>query len=109
MMEVRSSEADLQRFRFRAAVMSIVVLLAFCLIVARLLVLQVERHEELAERAESNRTAVVPIVPNRGLIVDRNGVPRTMFKPDDGPAYWAQQKERAPTFGQRRASSRSAE
>ncbi len=74
MMEVRSSEADLQRFRFRAAVMSIVVLLAFCLIVARLLVLQVERHEELAERAESNRTAVVPIVPNRGQILDRNGV-----------------------------------
>src|SRR5690606_13016400 len=25
-------------------------------------------------RAESNRIAVVPIVPNRGLIVDRNGI-----------------------------------
>ena len=36
--------------------------------------------------------------------VDRNGVPRTMFKPDDGPTYWAQQKERAPTFGQRRSN-----
>ena len=46
---------------------------------------------------------------NTFAVVDRNGVPRTMFKPDDGPAYWAQQKERAPTFGQRRASSRSAE
>ena len=39
---------------------------------------------------------------NTFAVVDRNGVPRTMFKPDDGPAYWAQQKERAPTFGQRR-------
>lgn len=46
---------------------------------------------------------------NTFAVVDRNGVPRTMFKPDDGPAYWAQQKERAPTFGQRRAASRSAE
>lgn len=41
---------------------------------------------------------------NTFAVTDRNGVPRTMFKPDDGPAYWAQQKERAPTFGQRRSS-----
>ena len=46
---------------------------------------------------------------NTFAVVDRNGVPRTMFKPDDGPAYWAQQKERAPTFGQRRSGTRSAE
>jgi len=43
-------------------------------LVARLIYLQVVRHEDLAEQAENNRTAVVPIVPNRGLIVDRNGV-----------------------------------
>lgn len=42
---------------------------------------------------------------NTFAVTDRNGVPRTMFKPDDGPAYWAQQKERAPTFGQRRSAS----
>ena len=42
---------------------------------------------------------------NTFAVTDRNGVARTMFKPDDGPAYWAQQKERAPTFGQRRASA----
>ena len=36
--------------------------------------LQVVRHDDLSEQAESNRTAVVPIVPNRGLILDRNGV-----------------------------------
>ena len=74
MMEVRNTEAELQRFRLRAVVMGGVVLVAFCLLVSRLLVLQVERHEELAERAENNRTAVVPIVPNRGQILDRNGV-----------------------------------
>jgi len=32
------------------------------------------RHEDLTEQAENNRTAIVPIVPNRGLILDRNGV-----------------------------------
>ena len=46
---------------------------------------------------------------NTFAVVDRNGVPRTMFKPDDGPAYWAQQKERAPTFGQRRSGAGAAE
>ena len=74
MMEIRNTEAELQRFKLRAVVMGGVVLVAFCLLVSRLLVLQVERHEELAERAENNRTAVVPIVPNRGQILDRNGV-----------------------------------
>ena len=41
---------------------------------------------------------------NTFAVVSRDGVPKTMFKPRDGAAYWAQQKERAPTFGQRRSS-----
>lgn len=74
MTEVRSSEADASRFRVRALIIGAVVLFAFCLVAARLVYLQVVRHEDLAAQAESNRTAVVPIVPNRGLILDRNGV-----------------------------------
>ena len=74
MTELRNSEADASRFRLRVVAVGLVVLLAFGLIVARLIFLQVVRHEDLAEQAESNRTAVVPIVPNRGLILDRNGV-----------------------------------
>lgn len=50
--------------RARVLVVGLAVLLAFCLVVARL-VLQVVRHEDLAEQAESNRTAVLPVVPNR--------------------------------------------
>ena len=42
---------------------------------------------------------------NTFAVVSRDGTPRTMFKPDDGPRYWAEQKSRAPTFGQRRASA----
>ena len=49
-------------------------LFCFGLLVFRLVVLQVVRHDELATQAENNRISVVPIVPNRGLIVDRNGV-----------------------------------
>ena len=74
MTELRNVEADLSRFRVRVLVASIVVLLAFALLASRLVVLQVFRHEVLNEQAESNRTAVVPVVPNRGLILDRNGI-----------------------------------
>ena len=42
---------------------------------------------------------------NTFAVVSRDGVARTMFKPDDGPTYWAEQKERAPTFGRRQAST----
>ncbi|WP_096670529.1 penicillin-binding protein 2 [Polaromonas sp. AET17H-212] len=74
MTELRNVEADLSRFRARVLVAGLVILFAFMLLAARLVFLQVVRHEDLNEQAESNRTAVVPIVPNRGLILDRNGV-----------------------------------
>ena len=74
MTELRNVEADVSRFRLRVFAVGFLVLLAFLLIVSRLIYLQVIRHTDLAEQAESNRTAVVPIVPNRGLILDRNGV-----------------------------------
>ena len=74
MTELRNIEADLSRFRGRVLVASTVVLACFLLLVARLVWLQVVRHDELRERAESNRTAIVPIVPHRGLILDRNGI-----------------------------------
>ena len=74
MTELRNVEADLSRFRLRILVAALVILFAFMLVAARLVYLQVVRHEDLNAQAESNRTAVVPIVPNRGLILDRNGV-----------------------------------
>ncbi len=64
MTVIRNVQAELSRFRVRVLVASLVVLLCFGLVVARLFYLQVE----------NNRTAIVPIVPNRGLILDRNGI-----------------------------------
>ena len=74
MTELRNVEADLRHFRDRVLVASLVMLFAFFLLSVRLVYLQVVRHDDLSEQAESNRTAIVPIVPNRGLILDRNGV-----------------------------------
>jgi penicillin-binding protein 2 len=74
MRVIRNIEFDLQRFRSRVVVVSGFILLAFLLLVVRLFYLQVIRYEDLNEQAENNRTAIVPIVPNRGVIMDRNGI-----------------------------------
>ena len=71
---LRNVEYDLQRFRARVMVASLMVLVAFGLLSLRLMYLQLWRYQELNAQAESNRTAIVPIVPNRGVIMDRNGI-----------------------------------
>jgi len=72
--ELKNVEQELGRFRMRLVAAGAFVLFAFGLLATRLVYLQVYKHEELSVQAENNRIAVVPIVPNRGLIVDRNGV-----------------------------------
>jgi penicillin-binding protein 2 len=74
MTPLRNIDAEIRRFRGRVVVASAVVLACFGLLALRLIYLQVIKHEHYLEQAENNRTAVVPIVPNRGLITDRNGV-----------------------------------
>ncbi|MFO0273473.1 MAG: penicillin-binding protein 2 [Betaproteobacteria bacterium] len=74
MAEILNLERDLQHFSGRLIAAGAFVLLCFALLGARLVWLQVFRHDELTLQAEANRIAVVPVVPNRGLIVDRNGV-----------------------------------
>ncbi|MFL6692153.1 MAG: penicillin-binding transpeptidase domain-containing protein, partial [Ramlibacter sp.] len=74
MTELRNVEADLSRFRARVLAASLAVLILFLLLAIRLVYLQVYRHTDLNEQAENNRTSVVPVVPNRGLILDRNGI-----------------------------------
>jgi penicillin-binding protein 2 len=74
MIELRNVERDLSRFRSRLLVATAVIVLMLGVLAARLVWLQVLKHEELSTQAEDNRTSVVPIVPNRGLILDRNGV-----------------------------------
>ncbi len=74
MTVIRNVQAELARFRVRVLVASMVVLVCFGLVVSRLVYLQVVRHDDLRAQAENNRTAIIPVVPNRGLILDRNGV-----------------------------------
>jgi len=71
---IRNIQMDLNRFRSRVVVVTFAILVAFAVLSLRLFYLQVIRYDELNAAAESNRTAIVPIVPNRGVIMDRNGV-----------------------------------
>jgi penicillin-binding protein 2 len=71
---LKNLRQELSRFRLRVLAAGAFVLFCFGLLVTRLVWLQVVQYDSFAERAESNRIAVVPIVPNRGLIKDRNGV-----------------------------------
>ncbi|MCX9158541.1 penicillin-binding protein 2 [Niveibacterium sp. 24ML] len=73
-MEFKTPEQEIQRFRSRVLAASAFVIICFGLLVARFVYLQVIQHDYFSTRAEDNRISLVPIVPNRGLIVDRNGV-----------------------------------
>lgn len=74
MTEFKNTEHELRLFRLRLLAVAMLVLVCFSLLVARFVWLQVVRHDAYAAQAEDNRISVVPIVPNRGLILDRNGV-----------------------------------
>ncbi|RMX04134.1 penicillin-binding protein 2 [Corticibacter populi] len=71
---LQDGEVAVAGFVRRLWVVALVVLLGLALLGMRAYYLQVLRHDEFMQRAESNRTAVVPIVPYRGHIVDRNGI-----------------------------------
>jgi penicillin-binding protein 2 len=72
--ELRSSERDLAHYRRRLLLAGVLVAAAFAGLFVRFVYLQVVRHGHYETLAESNRIAIVPIAPNRGVITDRNGV-----------------------------------
>jgi penicillin-binding protein 2 len=73
-VELRNAQLELHHFRLRLAIAAGFVLFMFLALACRFFYLQVVRHGELHTLAEANRISIVPVVPNRGIIVDRNGV-----------------------------------
>jgi penicillin-binding protein 2 len=74
MTEIKDNDREIHLFRLRLTAVVVFVFICFGLLVARFVWLQVVKHSDYAALAEDNRIAIVPVVPNRGLIVDRNGV-----------------------------------
>ncbi|MGV6809350.1 MAG: penicillin-binding protein 2 [bacterium] len=71
---IGSDVDELKLFNARAIVAAVIVLLALLLIVARLVILQIEKHSYYTEESRKNYLKNIPISPVRGQIYDRNGV-----------------------------------
>jgi penicillin-binding protein 2 len=74
MSDFHNDENERDRFRFRLGIAALVVLTAFGILIGRFAWLQFLQHDFYRTRADDNRIALIPIVPNRGVITDRNGV-----------------------------------
>ncbi len=72
-VELRDHPAELRKFRLRLSISAGFVLIFFMLLYARFYYLQVAQQDHYHTLAEANRISILPIVPNRGLIYDRNG------------------------------------
>ncbi|ODV40728.1 penicillin-binding protein 2 [Cupriavidus sp. UYMMa02A] len=74
MTEIRNVELEIGRFRLRVAAAALFTVICFGLLFTRFLWLQWYKHDQYSAKAEDNRISVAPIEPNRGIIMDRNGI-----------------------------------
>ena len=72
--ELKNFQHEQYYFKRRLVFAGIVVVVLFLLLAYRLFYLQVIQHQHYQTLAENNRISVVPIVPTRGLILDKHGV-----------------------------------
>jgi len=71
---IRDQQRELLVFRSRLMLSGLFIVVAFGVLLARFSWLQVVQSTYYHTLAEANRISVAPVVPNRGIIVDRNGV-----------------------------------
>lgn len=74
-VRIKDHHAEQRLFDQRAIVAAGLIALAIFGVIARLVWLQVVRYDYFVDLSQGNRIKIEPIPPNRGLILDRNGVP----------------------------------
>ncbi|MBM0108490.1 penicillin-binding protein 2 [Steroidobacter sp. S1-65] len=74
-VRIKDHHAETQLFEQRAAIAAVIMVIAMGLVISRLVWLQVVKYEYFADLSQGNRIRIEPIPPNRGLILDRNGLP----------------------------------
>ncbi len=72
--EVKNHSLEQYQYSLRLSVSTGFILLCFVVLLGRFFYLQLWKYDYFQTLAENNRVSLVPIVPNRGLILDRNGV-----------------------------------
>ena len=70
--QLKNLDRELAYFHARVMVGAVFVLLLASILLGRLFYMQVLHHQRYHLLAESNRIALVPVAPSRGLIIDRN-------------------------------------
>ena len=71
---LRDQQREIIVFRNRLMLAGLFIIVAFAILLGRFSWLQVVQREYYHTLAEANRISMVPVIPNRGLILDRNGV-----------------------------------
>ncbi len=71
--EFKDHQRELHSFRLRIGIAGGFVVAAFALLLLRFIYLQIVQYDYYRTKAEDNRISIVPIMPNRGLILDRSG------------------------------------
>ena len=71
--EFKDHQRELHHFHVRIGIAGAFVLAAFSLLLLRFVYLQIVQYDYYRTKAEDNRISIVPIVPNRGLILDSSG------------------------------------
>lgn len=74
-IRLKDHRAEQELFEQRVLVAAILMVLALGAVIARLVWLQVIRYDYYVGESQGNRIKVEPIPANRGLILDRNGLP----------------------------------
>lgn len=80
-VRIKDHHAEHRLFDQRAIAAAVIMLVAMCAVIARLVWLQVVKYDYFVELSRGNRIKIEPIPPNRGLILDRNGVPMATNAP----------------------------
>lgn len=72
--ELKNYQHEQHYFRVRLGFAALAVIALFAVLAFRFSYLQLKQYEHYQTLAENNRISLVPIIPNRGLILDKNGV-----------------------------------
>src|SRR5215831_9651494 len=80
-VRIKDHYAEQQLFLRRIALTGSVIVVAILVLIARLIYLQIVRHDYYVDLSQGNRIRNEPLPPNRGLIFDRNGVPLGLNAP----------------------------
>jgi penicillin-binding protein 2 len=74
-VRIKDHHSEQQLFEGRAIAAAVIMVIALGSVIARLVWLQVIQYDYFSDLSQGNRIKIEPIPPNRGLILDRNGLP----------------------------------